>query len=110
MRYGVCVLKRVVEGRFVMLLANMEVCRIGECGGVGGGVSRPYVVIVGCGKREREIDCFDREVIFAHDIGFLGVVGGIIGDVIGFEEAAGSIEAGGGGELGVDGVVNAIVV
>ena len=112
MRYDVCVLKRVVERRFVMLLANMEVCRIDECGGVEGGVSRSYVVIVGRGRREREIDCLGREVISAHDIGFLGVVGGIIGDVIGSEEAAGSIEADGGGELGAGeegGVVIVIV-
>ena len=30
----------VEEGGFVMLLANSEVCKIGECGGVGGGVGK----------------------------------------------------------------------
>ena len=92
-----------------MLLANSEGSRIGANCGEGGGVGRPYVVIVGRGRREGEIDCFGREAISVHDIGFRGVVtvvvDGIIGDVIGFIDViAGPIEVGGGGELGVGGV------
>ena len=83
-----------------MLLANLEVCRIGECGGVGGGVGR-LLVIVGRGMREGEIGCFGREAISAHDIGFRGVVGREAGGEAG-EEAGG--EAGGvGGEGGAGG-------
>ena len=57
-------MKRVVEEPLVMLLANFEVCRIGERGGVGGGVGGPCM-IVGRGRREGEIGCFDREAIWA---------------------------------------------
>ena len=51
-----------MEGRIVLLLANLKGCRIGanyeEGGGVGGGVGRPYAVIVGRGIRERNIAFF----------------------------------------------------
>ena len=96
MRYGFIGVAKPceMEGRFVMLLANLEGCRIGVCEGVGGGVGRPcMIVIVGRGRREGGVDCFGREAISAHDIGFLGVVG---------EEVGG--EAGGvGGENGACG-------
>lgn len=57
----------VVEGGFVVLLANLEVCRIGECGGVGGGVGNA----VGRGMREGVVG-FGREATSAHDIDFEG--------------------------------------
>ena len=37
-------------------------------------VKRPYVMIVNRDKREREIDCFDRDAISAHNIDFFDVV------------------------------------
>ena len=70
MRYDL--LKRVMESRFVILLVNMKVCRIGECGEVGGGVGRSYAVIVDRGRREGIVG-FGREVISVHDISFRGV-------------------------------------
>ena len=66
-----------------MLLANLEVCRIGECGGVGGGVGSA----VGRGMREGVVG-FGREAISAHDIGFRGVVGRQVGEVAGEEAGA----------------------
>ena len=88
----------VVEGGVVMLLADLEGCRIGECGGVGGGVEMPYAVIVGRGRRENVVG-FGREATSAHDIGFLGVVGEEAGEEVG--EVGG--ESGAGGVSGVGG-------
>ena len=77
-------------------------------------------MIVGRGKRECEISCFDREAISTHDIGFLGVVDDMTDDFIDAEKAGDSIdsfdvitdsiEVDGGGELEISEVVNAIGV
>ena len=85
-----------------MLLINIKICRIDECEKVEEEVSRSYVMIVSRDKREREIDCFDREIIFAHDIDFFDVVNDIISDVIDFEEAVDSIKVDESRELEVD--------
>ena len=83
-----------------MLLTNSKGSRMGanceESEGVEKEVKR-LIVIVKRGRREGEIDCFDRESISAHDIDFFGVVG----DVVDAEKAADSIEVdeGGGEEL-----------
>ena len=70
-----------MKGSLVMLLTNLESCRIGDCNEVGGEVGRPYLV-VRRGRREGAEDDFGREASSAHDIGVLGVVGVVACEVI----------------------------
>ena len=82
MRYD-DLLKRVMKGRFVMLLADFEGCRIGaKCEkdeGVAEEVERSYLNV---GRDMREgFDDFGREAISAQNIGFFGVEADEIGEV-----------------------------
>ena len=108
MRYGVD-LKRVMEGRFVMLLADFWCSKTGDFGGVGGGVGRA----VGRGKREGVAGDFGFEAISTHDIGIFGVVVDVVGNVIGVGGGEGGaavmIVAEGAGEGELGGVANATV-
>ena len=75
MRYDV--LKRVIKKRFVMLLINLKNCKINECEKVDEKIKRlikKLIVIVKRDRRENEINCFDRETIFVHNIDFRDVV------------------------------------
>ena len=64
------------------------------------------IVIVSRDKRENEINCFDREIIFVHDIDFLDVLNDVIDffDVIidAVDGAVDFIEIDKGEELEVD--------
>ena len=89
MRYDVSIL----EIWFVLLLINSKGSRIGNNCEKGEKVEEEVekscvIVIVNRDRREREIDCFDREAIFAYDIGFFGVVG----EVVDVEKTADFIE------------------
>ena len=95
MRHGVLA-KRVMEGRFVMLLANSKGCRIGGKCGEGGGVAGGVGKAVGRGIREGVEGDFGREAISAHENGFFGVEAGEVGGVGGVAVAEGAV----GGEVG----------
>ena len=70
------------------------------------------IVIVSRDKRENEIDCFDREIISVHDIGFLDVLNDVIdffdvitdavNDAVDAEETTNFIEVDENEELEVD--------
>ena len=95
MRYG-GLLKRVMEGRFVMLLVDFEGCRIGAKCGEGGGVAEGVAIsyfAVRRGRREGVEGDFGREAISVQDIGFFGVEAGVVGEVVG--------EVGGVGNVGI---------
>ena len=58
-----------------MLLISLKNCRTDVCEKVDEEVKRScIIVIVNRDRRENEVNCFDRETIFVHDIGFLDVV------------------------------------
>ena len=67
------VLKRVMKKRFVMLLINLKICRIGECEKIDEEIKR-LLMIVKRGKRKNVVNFFDRETIFVYDIDFSDVV------------------------------------
>ena len=99
-----------MEGRFVMLLAGFWCSKPGDFGGKcgeGGGVGIPYFN-VGRGRREGVVGDFGLEAISAHDIGFLGVVAGVVGGegdaaVVIVAEGASEGEAGGVGGAATEG-------
>ena len=84
------------------------------------------IVIVNRDKRESEINCFDRETISVHDIGFFDVVDDIANDdffdvitdavddvhdvIIDAEKTADFIEVDEDGEIEIGEIVNAIDV
>ena len=53
-----------VRSELVTLLTNFESCKIEK----DEAINKSYVMIVKRDKREREINCFDREIISVHDI------------------------------------------
>lgn len=80
MRYG-DLLKRVMESRFVMLLANSKDCRIGGKCGEGEKVAEEVEIsyfTVRRGKRENVKVDFDCKVISAQNIGFFDVEADVI--------------------------------
>ena len=102
-----------------MLLINSKGSRIGANCEKGEEVEKKVkrscvIVIVNRDRREGEIDCFDREIIFVHNIDFLDVLDDVIDffdvitDVVGgavdAEEAVDFIEVDGGGELEIGGI------
>ena len=62
-----------------MLLTNLKSCRIDECEKVERSC---VIVIVGRDRRECAFDCFGREIISVHDIGFRDVVNVVTHDVV----------------------------
>ena len=97
--YGVLA-KRVMEGRFVMLLAGSWCSKTGEGGGVAGGVGKA----VGRGRREGFDGVIGREAISAQDIGFFGVEAGVVGGEDDATVAGGDIGAEGANEGEVGGL------
>ena len=65
MKYNVCVLKRVIKKRFVMLLIDICDCRIDENEKVKRLIKRDI--------REKVANNFDFEINFVHDIIFFDV-------------------------------------
>ena len=61
-----------VKRGFVMLLIHLKSCKIGECEKVDEEIKK-LIVIVKRDKRENVVN-FDRETIFAHNIGFFDIV------------------------------------
>ena len=67
----------VSKGWFVLLLINSKDSKIDANCEKNEEVEKS-IVIVKRDKREGEIDCFDREIIFAHDIDFFDVLSDVI--------------------------------
>ena len=85
-----------------MLLAKFWCGKIGDFGGVGGGVGKA----IGIGMRDAFDGVIGREAIPAHDIGFLGVVSVVACGEIGVEGEEGGAFAGATAEgVGVAGEV-----